>query len=203
MVEQSGEAFLLVTLRCLAHTVQPLGHSCPALSRARVGSNDVLLGPCPSLPRPPPKENLLCSAGSQVLWRGPTPPARTCPAFDCASSRTGLALDRSQTRGRSPGSRAYCFSACAGSQTTQDWRAARVSRNLPCGLPLPQERVGILINPFFEAQWPRPLIPLSTLRPAPHETSRKTQGPDGFAFSFLVGLFHSLQYAGFIPALPG
>jgi hypothetical protein len=48
----------------------------------------------------------------------------------------------------------------------------------------------------FEAQSPRPLIPLSTLRPAPRDADRKTQGQDGFAFSFLVGLFHPHQHAG-------
>jgi hypothetical protein len=29
---------------------------------------------------------------------------------------------------------------------------------------------------------------------------RKTRGQDGFAFSFLVGLLHSQQHAGLIPA---
>src|SRR6516162_5672172 len=50
MVEQSGEPFLLPFSCCLPHTAQSLGHSFPALCRARVGRNDVLLGPRPSLP---------------------------------------------------------------------------------------------------------------------------------------------------------
>jgi hypothetical protein len=50
MVEQSGEAFLLPFFGYLSHTAPSLGHSCPALCRARVGSDDVLLGPRPSLP---------------------------------------------------------------------------------------------------------------------------------------------------------
>src|SRR5262249_17853356 len=50
MVEQSGETFLLPCLRCFSHTAQSLGHSFPALCRTRVGLNDVLLGPRPSLP---------------------------------------------------------------------------------------------------------------------------------------------------------
>ena len=50
MVEQSGEPFLPPFLCCLPHTAQSLGHSFPALCRARVGLNDVLLGPRPSLP---------------------------------------------------------------------------------------------------------------------------------------------------------
>ena len=50
MVEQSGELFLLPFSCSLPHTAQSLGHSFPALCRARVGRNDVLLGPHPSLP---------------------------------------------------------------------------------------------------------------------------------------------------------
>src|SRR6202521_1666896 len=50
MVEQSGEPFLPPSLCCFSHTAQSLGHSFPALCRARVGPNDVLLGPRPSLP---------------------------------------------------------------------------------------------------------------------------------------------------------
>ena len=49
---------------------------------------------------------------------------------------------------------------------------------------------------FFEAQSPRPPIPLSTLQAASRDVSCKTQGQDGVAVSFLVGLFHSLQHAG-------
>ena len=50
MVEQSGEPFLLSFLCCLPHTVQPLGHALPALCRAHVRLNDVLLRLRPSLP---------------------------------------------------------------------------------------------------------------------------------------------------------
>src|SRR4029077_16885864 len=50
MVKQSSKPFLLPFLGCLSHTAQSLGHSFPALCRARVGSDDVLLGPRPSLP---------------------------------------------------------------------------------------------------------------------------------------------------------
>src|ERR1700740_2884799 len=51
MVEQSREPFLPPFLCCFSHTVQSLGHSFPALCRAGVGLNDVLLGPHPFLPR--------------------------------------------------------------------------------------------------------------------------------------------------------
>src|SRR5581483_2697328 len=39
-------------------------------------------------------------------------------------------------------------------------------------------------------------MPLSTLRLMPRDIARKTQGQDGFAVSFPVGLFHPLQHAG-------
>src|SRR2546425_3138066 len=51
MVEQSGELFLLLLPCCLPHTVQSQGHAFPALCRAHVRWNDVLLGLRPSLPR--------------------------------------------------------------------------------------------------------------------------------------------------------
>src|ERR1700674_4788315 len=50
MVEQSGEPFFAPSRCCFSRTAQSLGHSFPALCRARVGPNDVLLGPRPSLP---------------------------------------------------------------------------------------------------------------------------------------------------------
>jgi len=59
-----------------------------------------------------------------------------------------------------------------------------------------QERVGVLMFRFFEAQSPGPPIPLSTLQAASRGDAYKTEGQDGVAVSFLVGLFHSLQHAG-------
>src|ERR1700730_10941505 len=51
MVKQSCEPFLPPFLCCFSHTAQSLGHSFSALCRVSVGSNDVLLGPHPFLPR--------------------------------------------------------------------------------------------------------------------------------------------------------
>src|SRR5271156_3287719 len=48
----------------------------------------------------------------------------------------------------------------------------------------------------FRSSIPGPPIPLSTLRVTPRDVARKTEGQDGVAVSFLVGLFHSLQHAG-------
>src|ERR1019366_1080999 len=45
-------------------------------------------------------------------------------------------------------------------------------------------------------------MPLSTLRETPHAVPRKTQGQDGFATSFPVGLLHPLQHAGLARRTP-
>jgi hypothetical protein len=79
----------------------------------------------PFPPQPPRKTSPRCSAGSSVLWRSPTSPERARPPFGLSPSRTGLDLSTKTSR-RSPGSRACCFSACAGSSTTQDRLDARV-----------------------------------------------------------------------------
>jgi len=44
---------------------------------------------------------------------------------------------------------------------------------------------------------------LSMLRLKPRGVTRKTQGQDGVAFSFPVGLFHPLQHAGLSRRTPG
>jgi hypothetical protein len=49
-----------------------------------------------------------------LVRHSPTSPIRSCPPCGLWPSRTGLVLS-SKTRRRSPGSRACCFSACAGS----------------------------------------------------------------------------------------
>jgi len=68
----------------------------------------------PFPPQPPPRVALPCSAGSSVLRHSPTSPVRSRPPFGLWPSRTGL--DRlTKTCRTSPGSRACCFSACAGS----------------------------------------------------------------------------------------
>jgi hypothetical protein len=82
----------------------------------------------PFSPQAPPKIALLCSSGSSIVWRGPTPPERACPPCGFAPSRTVLFPFRAEALQRSPGSRACCFSACAGSPTTQDRLLARVYR---------------------------------------------------------------------------
>jgi hypothetical protein len=106
--------------------------------------------PVPFPPQPPQKVSLPCSAGSQVLRLSPTSPARACPPFGLWPSRTGL--DR-QTKAcwRSPGSRACCFLACAGSQTTQ-YLTIHSRNNVVVVLPSSSRNgVGILFHRLFEA----------------------------------------------------
>jgi len=57
--------------------------------------------PAPFSPQSPPKIALLCSSGSSILWRGPTPPERTRPPCGFVPSRTGLVPFRAEAlRGR-------------------------------------------------------------------------------------------------------
>ena len=129
MVKQSREPFLPPFLCCFSHTAQSLGHLFPALCRVGVGLNDVLLGPRPFLPRLRRRSLFFVRLVHRYVWRGPTPPERACPPCGFAPSQTGLVPFRAEALQRSPGSRACCFSACAGSQTTQDRLLARVYRD--------------------------------------------------------------------------
>jgi hypothetical protein len=73
-------------------------------------------------------------AAQRTLRHSPTSPERSRPPFGLGPLRTGLAV-LAKTSRRSPGSRACCFSACAGSQTTQDRSIHSRFTWLPCGLP--------------------------------------------------------------------
>ena len=109
--------------------------------------------PTPFSPQAPPKIALLCSSGSSIVWRGPTPPERACLPYGFEPSQTGLVPFRAEALQRSPGSRACCFSACAGSPTTQDRLLARVIATQPCCLP-PSGESRRPNFAFFEAQYP-------------------------------------------------
>jgi hypothetical protein len=109
--------------------------------------------PAPFSPQAPPKIAPRCSSGSSILWRGPTPPERACLPCGLAPSQTGLLPLRAEALRRSPGSRACCFSACAGSKTTQDRLLARGYREPSCCLP-PSGESRHPNFAFFEAQYP-------------------------------------------------
>src|SRR6266852_7767987 len=124
MVEQSGEPLLLSFLCCLPHTVQPPGTCASRSVSGACATERCSPSSVPFPPQPPQKVALPCSVGSQVLRHSPTSPARACPPFGLWPSRTGLDHQTKACWG-SPGSRACCFSACAGSQTTQDRQSTR------------------------------------------------------------------------------
>jgi hypothetical protein len=110
--------------------------------------------PAPFSPQAPPKIALLCSSGSSIVWCGPTPPERVRPPYGFAPSRAGLVPFRAEALQRSPGSRACCFSACAGSKTTQDQLLARDYRVTVMLPSSNQERVGVLILRFSKLNSP-------------------------------------------------
>ncbi len=149
----------------------------------------------PFPPQPPPKVAPLCSAGSSVLRRSPTSPERSRPHFGLWPLRTGLAL-LAKTSRRSPGSRACCFSACAGSQTTQDLAIHSRVTWLPCCLPpLGMESASCSFG-FSKlnspAHWYLCLRFGSHLAMYPARLEARMDS----LFSFPVGLFHPLQHAG-------
>jgi hypothetical protein len=121
--------------------------------------------PAPFSPQAPPKMALHASSASSILGRGPTPPERARLPGGFAPSPTGLAPLPAEALQRSAGSRACCFSACAGSKTTQDRWLARVLRQPSCCLPPSGERRHPNFA-FFEAQYPAHRYP--GLRFKPH-----------------------------------
>src|SRR6266496_6735941 len=150
-------------------------------------------GPFP--PQPPRKLALLCSTGSRVLRHSPTSLVRACPLFGLWPLRTGLVLSNKTSR-RSPGSRACCFSACAGSQTTQDLAIHSRVTWLPCCLPpLGMESASCSFG-FSKlnspAHWYLCLRFGSHLAMYPARLEARMDS----LFSFPVGLFHPLQHAG-------
>src|SRR5215467_10417940 len=101
----------------------------------------------PFPPQPPQVVALPCSAGSLVLRHSPTSPARACPPFASWPSRTGLG-HMPKACWRSPGSRACCFSACAGSNDYAGPDSHSRLTRLPYCLSPTRQGVGILIRGF-------------------------------------------------------
>src|SRR4051794_18263109 len=139
-------------------------------------------------------------AAQRTLRSDPTPPARTCPQYGIKPFQTGLSVR--QARWRSPGSRACCFSACAGSQTTQGQLAARDSATSRVAFPA-RETVGVPGSILFRSSIARgPPMPLSTLRLTPRGVNRKTQGQDGVRSLLSCGALSSPTTCRFSPAHP-
>jgi len=141
-------------------------------------------------------EHRPCSMGSSVLCRSPTPLQRTCPSFGFDPSRTGLRPHRSQALQRSPGSRAYSFSACAGSATTRDHSQAREMYRLICVQPSPcVYRVGVPIC-RFRSSITRPTDASVYASACSSRSPAARLEVRWFRYSFPAGLFHSLLHAG-------
>jgi hypothetical protein len=195
VMQQCGEPFPLPFPRHFAHTRQSLGNASARPVPGACGSDwcSPWLASFPA-PSPPlrPVAPWPCSRGSLVLRRHPTPHRRSCRSYGFRLLRPDCALLAQPTM-RSPGSRAYSFSACAGSTTTRDHPPTRVCAGVCAAFPIcPQGRRPEL---DFRSSIPCPLIPLSTLRRAPRGAPRKTGG-QVVRYSFPVGLFHSLLHAG-------
>jgi|ERR1700674_1072931 len=151
--------------------------------------------PAPFPPRPPQLVALPCSAGSQVLRRSPTSPARACPPFGSWPSRTGLA-HTTKAHWSSPGSRA-CVSQRARVlrlRRTEQPLASSVAAVLPSSI---SERSRHPDPSAFRSSITRPTGTSGlrfrgqlTLSPARLEARMES------LFSFPVGLLHPLQHAG-------
>src|ERR1022692_4791600 len=146
----------------------------------------------PFPPQPPPRRWPLCSAASLVLWRSQTPPWRTRPACGYSPSRTGLLA---QTPRRSPGSRAYCFSACLGSSTTPGPAMARdLSPSAGMAFPLTEKGRRPVLS--FRSSIAQPTDASVYASPAASRRPAQDSRSGWSRFSFPVGLFHPLQHAG-------
>ena len=122
MMQQSSELLLLPFPRRLAHAAQSLGHAFPALCRLGVdcASFSLVCG----LPSTTSAEGFASLFG---WFTGTTRQSDSSTACTSALRLCAFA-DRPadwQTHRRSPGSRACCFSTCAGSSTTRDPLPAR------------------------------------------------------------------------------
>src|ERR1700758_35334 len=177
MVEQSREPFLPPFLCCFSHTVQSLGHSFPALCRAGVGLNDVLLGPHPFLPRL--RRRSLFFVRLVHRYYGAV---RLLQSVRVCLVALGLRRPVSFLFGprRSRGLPVLVH------VVSQRARVLRLRRTV-CSLAILRiSRVAFLQSggsrrpdfAFFEAQSPGPPIPLSTLQAASRDVSCKPQGQD-------------------------
>src|SRR5216683_6841060 len=145
--------------------------------------------------QPPRKLALLCSTGSLVLRHSPTSPARSRPPFGLWPLRTGLVLS-SKTYRRSPGSRACCFSACAGSQTAQD-RNNHSRFSVVAVLPSSTrtESASCSIG-FSKLNSPAHRYPCLRFKRRLAISPARLEARMDSLLSFPVGLFHPLQHAG-------
>jgi hypothetical protein len=133
-----------------------------------------------------------------VLRHSPTSPARSCPQFGSWRLRTGLGR-LSKTCRRYPGSRACCFSACAGSQTAQDRTIhSRLTWLLCCLPPLGTESACCSIG-FSKLNRPVHRYLCLGFKRYLAMSPAKLEATMDSLLSFPIGLFHPYNmpvYAG-------
>jgi len=117
---------------------------------------------------------------------------RVCPSTARPGRRLCLALPGS------PGSRAQRFSTCVGSSTPPVRYASRGDD--ASHVPFPLQVQGRRPEDSFGAQYPRPSMPLSTLRSPPRDGGRMTRGRCGSLLLQRTAL-SSAPLSRFIPAL--
>src|SRR3954469_6290738 len=135
----------------------------------------------------------LCSNGSSVLLRCPTPRRRARASYGYCLFPPACRMVPLQASPRSPGSRAWSFQTCMGSTTTQDRPEARDIAPDHVAFRF-DDSVSVPIA-IFRSSIPSPTVPLFTLRHAPRDAWCKTRGRV-VRYSFLVRLFHPLLHAG-------
>ncbi len=180
-----------------AHRTTPGTRTTPVLSRDRVEFERCSPWSTPFPPQPPPSTGPLCSAGSQVLWRSQTSPGRTRP-----SCGLGLHGPIWIVRPRHPGDLPVLVYVV--SQRARGLRLRRTDEPLASSavhrvaFPLSGEsrHPGTMI---FRSSKPGPLIPLSTLRPTPHDATARLEARMDALPPFLWGSF--IPYN--MPVYPG
>ena len=143
---------------CSTHTVQTLGHAYSCSESGACTPERCSPPAAPFPPQPPQEVAFPCSAGSRVLRRSPTSPARTCPPCGYMPSRTGL---RKTAEGVLEISRFSCMlfpQRARALTTTQDQTATRdnAAAVLPSSYSSGSRHPDLRL---FEAQSPRPLMP--------------------------------------------
>ena len=148
-----------------------------------------------ALPSPTSAEGApLCSAGSSVLWPGQTPLQRTRPPYGLSPSRTRSRSDR-EVAEVSRFSRILFLDVLRFSDYAGPKRPLTNSANARVAFPdLARGRRPGTVN--FRSSIARPADASIYASSAASRRRPQDSRSRWFATSFLVGLFHSQQYAG-------
>src|SRR6266849_2982187 len=186
-------SYLLLYAHRASRSTRWSGSASGARSPARCSPWSVAFPPCP-----PPVACYRCSGTSSVLRDRPTPHRRARWTSGSRPSPTGPShLPRRASMG-SPGSCAWSFHTCLGSQTARSPADAGEWRIRRCCLP-PCGTTSALRSRLFRSSIPSLHVPLSTLRRQPCGSPRMTRGQDGSLLLSCVTLSFTTPRR-FIPA---